>query len=1439
MKHWNHGCGALASGRARSLRREQRMKRNWKRLLSAALALVMVLAMLPVSAMAKDGQGKPEGPDTRPPETWQYTYNYTATSSILKDHTATLTLDKEHAWSQVPSVPSTVTWNGVNSNVISEPAYSDGAWTVRGVGAGNVTLTTSWTETGKFNYGGDYQVTHNVTWTISVSEPSPQDVYVFLEVKHGNDSLKSCTINGVQMSADFKNWVTVGKITGVEGLNDTSKSYSEDEIPQNVITALKSDSFSPKLTNCTFVTSDKIKWQKLHWQNNAAGYDLSGACWHLDGQAQVYQVTYDNGLESGANKTEVDKWYIEGTDYTVAGDPTKWTEGAWTAPGDKAFKGWSTEKDNAEKIVSGSFELTKDTTLYAIWETTYTVTYNGNGNTDGTVPTGTAKYAAGTSVTVLGNTGNLTKTGYTFNGWTVTTDSTTVNAPAISEGKFTMPAANVTLTAKWEPNTNTAYKVEHYKQNLDGTYPETASETEDKTGTTGTTATATAKTYTGFTVDKTVDGTKGSGTIEADGSLVLKLYYTRDTYTVEGKIDNGGTITVTDGSNPQTVAYQGTSKAITFTPASGYKITELKINDEVKEFISDSDGKSYTYPAQEKVTDNITVTVTTAALGNVTITYKADKGGTVSPPNESLNPESDTATGSTATADDGYTFDKWVDSDGQTVGTSATFTPDKDKETNKYVAATYTAKFTPNTYTIAFNANGGSGSMDSITDVKYDETVTLTANGFTNSGYTFNGWNTKANGTGTTYADKAQVKNLTTTNNGTVTLYAQWTASSGTAYKVEHYQQNLVGDDYTKVEADTRTLYGTTGQATAAKAKTYEGFTAKSFEQQDIAADGSTVIKIYYDRNTYTVTYDLNGVIGTAPVDSNSYRYGATATTLAISDAIVAAAAAAGKTFNCWLEAPAYTSGIKATNPGQTFKVNDDITWYAAWDGIPGLSVTKTLTSVNGKDYNGGKVKVGDTLVWTITVTNTGKTELAQITVSEDLDAAGSITVESMPQNADIVDGKIILNNLEVDDVRTITVSYKVLKSDAGKTITNVAHATAYDNDGNGPEGTDVYEVNVKKIEEKVEEKPGLSVEKWVDDDNPKVGDTIEYTIAVENTGNVDLYDVIVADEMEGAAGEIDVNDLPRGVTYNAKKGTFTIAVLDVDEIVEITYTYKILNADWGKTLTNSVTVKSDAKTKYDSVDVEVDDLLIPANSIVRPSLNARDHVAYIIGYVDGTVRPENDITRSEVAAIFFRLLTDDSRAIYWSQYNSYSDVSADAWYNNAVSTLANAGIITGYTDGTFRPDQPITRAEFATIAARFSDVVYGGNATFPDVPATYWAAKYISLAQHLGWVQGMPDGNFYPEKNITRAEAITMINRVLDRDVEQENMLGNMVTWTDNTPDKWYYEAVQEATNSHTYSRSYIYATGQDFFTEIWRAIKENPDWAALEKAWSTANSK
>ena len=381
---------------------------------------------------------------------------------------------------------------------------------------------------------------------------------------------------------------------------------------------------------------------------------------------------------------------------------------------------------------------------------------------------------------------------------------------------------------------------------------------------------------------------------------------------------------------------------------------------------------------------------------------------------------------------------------------------------------------------------------------------------------------------------------------------------------------------------------------------------------------------------------------------------------------------------------------------------------------------------------------------------------------------------------------------------------------------------------------------------------PSLTVDKELTAVNGKapgssvsVGDTLTYTITVTNNGNVDLTGVSVKDTFNGKGTLNFVASSDYTVTNN-NDGTYTITLnsnLAVDNSVKITATYKVLRGDANGTLTNAVSVtgKTTDGTEIptpggDTEETPVNPYHPPIRPPVdpdKPELNTEDHYAYIVGYEDGTVQPEGDITRAEVATIFFRLLTDESRNEYWSQTNPYSDVSADDWFNNAVSTLTNAGVLDGYEDGTFKPNGNITRAEFATITARFFEATYDGENLFPDIEG-HWAQDYINEAANAGIVNGYEDGTFRPQQYITRAEAVTMVNRTIERHPDADHLLDDMITWPDNPETAWYYEQIQEATNSHEYTMN---TDDEQNPYEIWTKLLPNRDWSELEKEWSDAN--
>lgn len=416
-----------------------------------------------------------------------------------------------------------------------------------------------------------------------------------------------------------------------------------------------------------------------------------------------------------------------------------------------------------------------------------------------------------------------------------------------------------------------------------------------------------------------------------------------------------------------------------------------------------------------------------------------------------------------------------------------------------------------------------------------------------------------------------------------------------------------------------------------------------------------------------------------------------------------------------------------------------------------------------------------------------------------------------------------------------VTKTFYISDIENGK-LSNTVAVNGGDNskDPDDPDDTEEVEADVKTgltVLKKAWQVDGKDIKSY----RVKAGQKITWAIVVRNTGAGDLTNVNVVDSLT-------VGKKVGNLTIVNADGTAVLPfALAAGEEVILYAEYTAVAADAGKVLSNYVVVTGEDHDNDPDNDPKAEDkneeISVQSPDLPGPALNKADHVAYIIGYEDDTVRPENNITRAEVATIFFRLLTDESRAYYWSQTNNFSDVDMDDWFNNAISTMANAGIVNGYPDGGFHPNEPITRAEFAAVAARFSDVIYNGESGFSDVLKTHWAFDEIALAEHLGWINGYPDNTFRPDKYITRAEAMTLINRVLERAVEEEHMLSTMITWVDNKPSEWYYEAVQEATNSHIYVRTKKLVPGQGFYYEDWIQILTPPDWAALEKAWSKAN--
>ena len=728
-------------------------------------------------------------------------------------------------------------------------------------------------------------------------------------------------------------------------------------------------------------------------------------------------------------------------------------------------------------------------------------------------------------------------------------------------------------------------------------------------------------------------------------------------------------------------------------------------------------------------------------------------------------------------------------------------------------------------YSVTYNGNGSTSGTVPTSDTYYlagtDVAVSGNTGNLTKTGYTFSGWNTKADGTGTDYATGSTIPSISSD----VDLYAKWQIDEDQTKNLSATVDYKLGDvvqtkDHIALTATVQVLQPDTLSTTGVSEKSYVGWKLSSItingevvtSLPSTVNNGDAVVYNYVidedqTKNlSATVDYKLGDVVQTKD------HIALTATVQVLQPDTLSTTGVSEKSYVGWKLSSITINGEVVASLPATVN-NGDAVVYNYIEKNTSVDVTKVVTSVvnpAGEPYDTkGTAKVGDTITWTITVKNKGNVPQT-LTLTDILSNEQSVTIKDATDKAVTAPATITLG---VDETLTYTATYTVQIGDSGDTLVN----TAILKDGDTPKDEDT--APGVKID------PAVTVDKTVDKTTASVGDKLTYTITVTSNASDTLENIVVTDELLGMTGDkaITIASLPAGETWSQ------------------TYTYTVKSSDAGKKLVNTAIASTEDGKELDRDSTDGTSIRVPSKPTKpsQPALNTEDHVAYIIGYDDGTVKPTNNITRAEVATIFFRLLTDDSRAEFWSQTNSYSDVSSNNWFNNAVSTLSNAGIISGYPDGTFKPNAPITRAEFAAIATRFSDASYTGRCTFTDVPADHWAANAIALAQDLGWINGYSDGTFKPNQPITRAEAMTLINRVLERAVDRDHMLADMVTWTDNRPGSWYYEAVQEATNSHEYTRTGVYVPSQSFCYENWVKILEAPDWAALENAWSTANSQ
>lgn len=663
--------------------------------------------------------------------------------------------------------------------------------------------------------------------------------------------------------------------------------------------------------------------------------------------------------------------------------------------------------------------------------------------------------------------------------------------------------------------------------------------------------------------------------------------------------------------------------------------------------------------------------------------------------------------GGTPTRED-YTFKGWSPKVEANVSgdTYAIVYTAQWEEIQKYsVTYALTDDVKPTNYSEPIDNNKYTKDQEYTVDDTYNKGSEVVEGGYT---YTFSGW--KLNGAGDV------LTGTQTMGNESVVLKGTWTktANSGTKYTVNHHQQNLNDDNsYTLVYTESDKT-GTTGELTNATAKNYEGFAAKPFEQKTIAANGSTVVNIYYDRNTYTVTYNdgVNDETIFADEVHQSVKYGA--------------------------PVPAYNNG---TNPSR-----------------------KNYT------FTGWEPAVPDTM------------------------PANSLKFTAKWEKNPVGDGMFDFNDVFHDGKNTPAIT-KTVKGNVGKNFTEAFYVTV----------------------------------KGVDRESAATMSAPSYTGTAE---------VTYSDLMKDIAFQFAANN--KLTFHNAGKYTYTVREQLPDK------TSSRMSYDTTEyTLTITVALDKEANAyKVESWQFTAGNRPYPAplnivntyrtyhpSTPSKPTLNTGDHYAYVMGYPDGTVRPNGSITRAEVSTILFRLLSDKTRDEYFTTESSFTDVKAGAWYNNSIATLEKAGVIVDTAKGgAFRPNEAITRAELAAMLAQFSDAKPVKGVKFSDVSAEHWAYEAIAIAAKMGWIEGYPDGTFRPDATITRAEMMTLVNRALERVPSDEDHLLSkrvMLTFPDCKSGDWFYIAVQEATNSHTYERAATEKNGD----EQWTALRANRDWTQLEK--------
>lgn len=860
-------------------------------------------------------------------------------------------------------------------------------------------------------------------------------------------------------------------------------------------------------------------------------------------------------------------------------------------------------------------------------------------------------------------------------------------------------------------------------------------------------------------------------------------------FDVTGTIDNGN---VTNGS--QKVTEGEPSEAMVFTAENGYYITEVKVNGTAVTDLAEN-AESYTFAALEKVMGNVTVEAVTAEKQSV-INYTAEIGGYVSNATEKFNGLTGTVKGSTATADNGYVFDGWYLNDVKVENAAETFVPPMPTAGTE---VTYVAKFEKAQVTINYVAvaNGSvtpeSETVEALTGLKVvngdvtDEKLSGSVP-TADRGYKFVGWTTERDSTdyiadleegnrlvprpindfytnATYYAHFEPLEDVTLSfevNDGTM----------GSISPADDQKLNPETGKYETVTAEAKSGYEFVNWTDKATGEELTTDNKLSLIQPDAGWKDATYVANFKELDKALLTFAPNDErFGSVSVDRQELN----PQTGVFEE--VTAEAKKGYKFVEWIkDVPEIMSldnkndEVVSTDP--VLKLTKPET---GWENGHYIAVFEELPEINVKYVatEGGKVSV----------------ENETVSIAED-NAKGSTATAD--------DGYKFVN-WTAENGAVVGLNYnfvpKNLEADATFTANFVRkdHKLLVDH---------IYRINGENAEDLTYSKDPKDV---------KYGDAFEESMDSKASYKLNRIDVYF-----GTDKATDEALAAANVNIDLEKGTITGNIPNAQVTVRFIYDF-VKNKEDESDDDNGGSGGGNSDHDYSGEEVEI---IEEPDVALSDALNDIDHYAYVFGYEDDTVRPNNDITREEVATIFYRLLTDPARDAYFTDKNNFPDVESGRWSNKAISTLSKAGIISGYPeDGMFRPANPITRAEFASIVSRFDSLNYNGDNKFNDISG-HWASNFINAASEKGWISGYPDGSFKPQNNITRAEAITLINNVLNRHVDSEGLHEDAKKWSDMKESDWFYHAVMEATNSHDYNRE------TDSHPENWTAINENRTW-------------